>query len=177
MLDIPGHSITRSQDIPSAQFGLADAHFLRTLGIPLVRGRDFADSDSAASAPVVLISRELKRRYFPKEDPIGRKIHIGPPQFLQIAPGANITDSADVTIIGIVGDFKNAGLALPPEPQITVLYGPIRKLSARVLASRGMSIPPCVGQSYGFVKMYPKQTESGAIGESAARDYRKRKEV
>jgi hypothetical protein len=58
-----------------------------------------------------------------------------------------------------------------------VYGGPIRKLSARVLASRSMSIPACVGHSYGFVKMYPKQTESGAIGESAARDYRKRKEV
>jgi putative ABC transport system permease protein len=122
MLNIPGHPFTRIQDIPSAQFGVSDAHFLRTLGIPLIRGRDFAESDSATSAPVALISEELQRRYFPTEDPIGRQIHIGPPAFLQIAPGANITDSADVTIIGVVGDFRNAGLALPPEPQVTVLY-------------------------------------------------------
>jgi hypothetical protein len=69
-----------------------------------------------------LISEEFERRYFPTEDPTGRQIHIGPPPFLQIAPGANITDSADVTIIGVMGDFRNAGLAFPPEPQITVLY-------------------------------------------------------
>jgi len=122
MLNIPGQPFTRIQDIPSAQFGVSDAHFLRTLGIPLIRGRDFAESDSATSAPVALISEELQRRYFPTEDPIGRQIHIGPPAFLQIAPGANITDFADVTVIGVVGDFRNAGLALPPEPQITVLY-------------------------------------------------------
>ena len=122
MLNIAGHPLTRIQDIPSAQFGLADAHFLRTLGIPLISGRDFAESDSADSPPVALISEEFKHRYFPTEDPLGRRIHIGPPAFLQIAPGANITDSADVTIIGVVGDFRNAGLALPPEPQITVLY-------------------------------------------------------
>jgi predicted permease len=122
MLNIPGHPFTHIQDIPSAEFGVADAHFLRTLGIPLIRGRDFAPSDSATSPPVALISEEFERRYFPTEDPIGRQIHIGPPASLQIAPGANITDSADVTIIGVVGDFRNAGLALPPQPQITVLY-------------------------------------------------------
>ena len=122
MLGIPGHPVTRVQDIPSAQFGVADSHFLRTLGIPLIHGRDFAESDGVATPPVALISEGFKRRYFPTEDPTGRQIHIGPPPFLQIAPGANITDAADVTIIGVMGDFKNAGLALPSEPQITVLY-------------------------------------------------------
>jgi len=122
MLGIPGHPATRVQDIPSAQFGVADSHFLRTLGIPLIHGRDFAESDGVATPAVALISEGFKRRYFPTEDPTGRQIHIGPPPFLQIAPGANITDSADVTIIGVMGDFKNAGLALPSEPQITVLY-------------------------------------------------------
>jgi predicted permease len=122
MLDITGHPVMRIQDIPSARFGLADAHFLRTLGIPLVDGRDFSESDSTASRPVALISEQLKQRYFPREDPIGRQIHIGPPPFLEIPPGGVISDSADVTLIGVIGDFKNAGLALPPEPQITVLY-------------------------------------------------------
>jgi putative ABC transport system permease protein len=122
MLVIPGHPVTRIQDIPSAQFGVVDQHFLRTLGIPLIRGRDFAESDGATSPPVALISEEFKRRYFATEDPIGRKIHIGPPQLLQIAAEENVTDDVDVTIIGVIGDFKNAGLALAPQPQITVLY-------------------------------------------------------
>jgi predicted permease len=122
MLNIPGRPAAQIQDIPSAQFGLGDAQFLRTLGVPLLRGRDFAESDSATSPPVALISQELARRYFPTEDPLGRRIHIGPPQFLHIPPGADITDSADVTIIGIIGDIRNSGLAAPPEPQIVVLY-------------------------------------------------------
>ena len=122
MLVIPGRPVTRIQDIPSAQFGVVDQHFLRTLGIPLIRGRDFAESDGATSPPVALISEEFKRRYFAAEDPIGRRIHIGPPQFLQIAAEDDVTDDADVTIIGVIGDFKNAGLALAPQPQITVLY-------------------------------------------------------
>jgi predicted permease len=122
MLEIPGRPATRVQDIPTAQFGLTDAHFLRTLGIPLIQGRDFNESDTATSPPVALVNRELQRRYFPTRNPIGERIHIGPPQFLHVPPGAMITDSADVTIIGVIGDFKNSGLALPPEPQIIVLY-------------------------------------------------------
>jgi len=122
MLVIPGQPVTQIQDIPAAQFGVVDQHFLRTLGIPLIRGRDFAESDTATSPPVALISEEFKRRYFPAEDPIGRKIHIGPPQLSGIAVEENITDEVDVTIIGVIGDFKNAGLAHAPQPQITVLY-------------------------------------------------------
>jgi putative ABC transport system permease protein len=122
MLVIPGRPVTRIQDVPSAQFGVVDQHFLRTLGIPLIRGRDFAESDSATSPPVALISEEFKRRYFAAEDPIGRKIHIGPPQLPGIAVEGNITDDVDVTIIGVIGDFKNAGLVRAPQPQITVLY-------------------------------------------------------
>jgi len=122
MLDIPGHPAARIQDIPSAEFGLTDAHFLKTFGIPLIRGRNFSESDNATTTPVALISQALERKYFSAEDPIGRRIHIGPPQFLQIPPGANITDAADVTIVGVIGDFRNNGLTAPPEPQIIVLY-------------------------------------------------------
>ena len=122
MLVIPGHPVTRIQDIPSAQFGVVDRHFLRTLGIPLIRGRDFAESDGPTSPTVALISVEFKRRYFSEQDPVGRKIHIGPPPLPGIAVEENITDDVDVTIIGVIGDFKNAGLAVVPQPQITVLY-------------------------------------------------------
>jgi len=122
MLDIPGRPVDRIEDVPSAQFGVADYHFVKTLGIPLIRGRDFSESDGVNTPPVALISAEFQKRFFPAQDPIGRKLHVGPPQFLHIGPGEGVTDSADVTVIGVIGDFKNVGLALAPEPQITVLY-------------------------------------------------------
>jgi len=43
MLGLPGRPALRIEEVPTAQFGLADAHFLKTLGIPLLRGRDFAE--------------------------------------------------------------------------------------------------------------------------------------
>jgi putative ABC transport system permease protein len=122
MFEIPGHPVTRAQDVPRAQCGFVDSHFLRTMGIPLIRGRDFNESDTATSPPVILVSQEFVRRYFARQDPIGVRIHIGPPAILNIPPGADITDSSDATIIGIIGDFRNNGLASPPEPQIIALY-------------------------------------------------------
>ena len=122
MFEVPGHPATRVQDISSAECGFVDTHFLRTMGISLMGGRDFKESDTATSAAVVLVSQEFVRRYFAKQDAVGQRIHIGPPPFLNVPPGANITDSADATIIGIIGDFRNNGLAAPPEPQIIALY-------------------------------------------------------
>jgi putative ABC transport system permease protein len=122
MLDIPELAVSRIQDVASAQFGLTDWHFLTTLGIPLLRGRDFAESDTATTQPVALINQEFSRRYFPLADPVGRQIHIGPPKFLNIAGGENTMDNADVTIVGVIGDFRNSGLTLPLQPQIIGLY-------------------------------------------------------
>jgi len=111
----------RVEDVPAAQFGLTDAHFLKTLQISLLRGRDFSDADLATTQPVALINDEFARRYLKNEDPIGQRIHIGSP-----GPGfgaaSGTADSSDVTIIGVMGGFKNAGLTLPPQPQIIGLY-------------------------------------------------------
>lgn len=122
MFEIAGRPVTREQDVPSAQCGFVDLHFLKTMGIPLVRGRDFDEADTATTSPVILVSQEFVRQFFAHENPIGLHIHVGPPAFLNIPPGADITDSSDVTIVGIIGDFRNNGLALPPEPQIIALY-------------------------------------------------------
>ena len=122
MLGMAEHPATRIQDVPLAQFGVVDAHFLNTMGIPLLRGRDFAASDSETSPRVALISEEFRRRYFPSEDAVGKVIHIGPPAFLRLPEGENTSDAADVSIVGIIGDIKNHGLARPADPQITVLY-------------------------------------------------------
>jgi predicted permease len=153
MFEIPGRPTEQEQDIPSAQCGFVDSHFLRTMGIPLIRGRDFSESDSATSPAVVLISQELVRQYFAKQDPIGLRIHIGPPSFMNIPPGANITDSSDVTIIGIIGDFRNNGLAALPQPQIIGLYSQhplvtygFRDIVVRTTANPHLMVPEITRQ-------------------------------
>jgi predicted permease len=54
--------------------------YFRTLQIPLLRGRTFDSRDTPASPPVTIISENLARRYFPREDPIGKHLKHGGPQ-------------------------------------------------------------------------------------------------
>jgi predicted permease len=49
----------------------------KTLGIPLLRGRDFNEGDTAASAPVAVIDETMAEKYWPGEDPIGKRLHTG----------------------------------------------------------------------------------------------------
>jgi len=103
-----------------ANFGAVDAHYLSTLCIPLLRGRDFNASDTATSPRVVLINETLARRYFPNEDPVGKQIDVGTPGRLESpVPGQPMPR---LTIIGVMADTKNRGLALPPDPDLIGLY-------------------------------------------------------
>jgi hypothetical protein len=51
--------------------------YFRTMGIPLVEGREFTDRDDLSSPPVLIINEALARQYFPNEDPIGKRIAPG----------------------------------------------------------------------------------------------------
>lgn len=102
-LDPPGRR-------PVARQPSVSASYFRLLGIPLLRGRGFADTDAANTDPVVLISETLARRYFQGQNPIGKKVSPGPDSWW--------------TVIGIAGDVKTAGLDAGPE---SVIYFPYRQ--------------------------------------------------
>ena len=75
------------------------ADYLATMGIPLLRGRSFEDSDRESSQPVAIINEALAQKYFPNEDPVGRQIKLG------------TSDSSPwLTIVGIAGNVKDQSL-------------------------------------------------------------------
>jgi putative ABC transport system permease protein len=83
-------------------------HYFAAMGIPVVRGRTFADTDSAAAAPIIIINQALARAAFPKGDAIGQALVIGE---------GFLTDARDLrprTIVGIVGDTREQGLRFAP---------------------------------------------------------------
>jgi putative ABC transport system permease protein len=87
--------------------------YLKTLGIPLLVGRDFVSADDGEAPPVVMISQTLARRYFPNEDPVGKRIRVGVQMTGRVFPLKQI--------IGVVGDvrFGTLGnLEREPQPQI-----------------------------------------------------------
>ena len=115
---IDGRPVSRLDDTPMAARNASDSHYLRTLGIPLIQGRDFSDSDTETSPRVALVNQAFVRRYFPDEDPIGKQIRISVAQ--QLGSG----NSADevFTIVGVSGNTMNRGPALPPMPHFTTLF-------------------------------------------------------
>lgn len=115
---LEGMGATRLDDMPSAMFNVTDAHYLHTLGIPLLRGRDFSDADRENTPPVALINEAFAARYFPNQDPVGKALHL----HLASAMSDGAVYNVRCTIIGVMGDFMNRGVVVPPEPQITTLF-------------------------------------------------------
>jgi putative ABC transport system permease protein len=71
----------------------------------LFRGRLITEQDTAASPPVVLINETMARRFFPDEDPIGKRLDISGPTYMR-------------EIVGIVGDIKQESVRTPTPPQV-----------------------------------------------------------
>jgi predicted permease len=81
--------------------------YFEALGVRILRGRALSDADTLASEPVVAINDTLARRYWPGEDPVGRRI----------AWGNNRTHGPWMRVVGVIGDVKQAGLGAATEPE------------------------------------------------------------
>jgi putative ABC transport system permease protein len=95
-------------DRPTAQMSSVTPDYFRTLGTPLLRGRLFADSDAGDAQRVALIDEATARRFWPNEDPVGRRVK----------PGARNSNAPWMTIVGIVGNIKTEGFDQPDVPHL-----------------------------------------------------------
>src|SRR5438093_6721198 len=113
---------SKDDKAPHASYYDISQNYLRTLEIPLLRGRAFTDSDSANSAAVVIINQELARRYFSGQDPVGRYINFGEGTFVTL--GGALTPTSGLAsrrqIIGVVGNVKDWLGQSGFEPQVYV---------------------------------------------------------
>jgi putative ABC transport system permease protein len=98
--------------VPSVDRYVVTSDYFRAVGIPLMRGRLFAESDTATTSPVAIINEMAARQIFPDENPLGRRIQLGGRHDRQ--PWAEI--------VGIAGDVHQYGLDAPPMPQAYLLY-------------------------------------------------------
>jgi predicted permease len=122
MFSMEGRPVSRIEDIPSTVFGVVDANYLRTAGIALVRGRDFSEWDGEKTQPVAIVNQAFSKKYFPDEDPIGRRIEIGAPPRLLASDEWMGAERVTVTIAGVMRDNRDQGLALPAAPQLIALF-------------------------------------------------------
>jgi putative ABC transport system permease protein len=105
--------------------------YLRTLRIPLIRGRTFLPFDTAQAPPVALVNQSFVQRYFPNEEPVGKRIRLD-------TSGSDRPDWSE--IVGVVGNVKNGFDELREKPQIYEPYSQ-RPSSVMTLAVRTRSDP------------------------------------
>jgi predicted permease len=103
-LSVEGGSASQPAPGTMVRVQATNTNYFRIMGIPLVKGQVFEDQ-GYDSPSVVIINRALARQHLDEDHAVGKKIRLGGPQ----APW--------LTIIGIVEDFKNVGLAAEPEPE------------------------------------------------------------
>jgi putative ABC transport system permease protein len=95
---------------PVAGWQHVTPNFFRTLGIPIVAGRDFTERDITGASGAAIINEAMARRYFPNEDPIGKRLTLGLPR------------PPWLTIVGVVKDIPHRGLESKAEPDWYLSY-------------------------------------------------------
>ena len=111
--------------------------FFETMQIPLLRGRTFDERDQRNSAPVMIVTQEFVKKFFPNEDPLGRRVKIG------AGDGATRERYRTREIVGVVGDIRTSKLSAAPPP---AYYVPLPQLmwGAPVLVIRSAMAPGTV---------------------------------
>jgi putative ABC transport system permease protein len=86
----------------------ASPGYFAALGVPLVRGRLIDERDRRGEARVAVINETMARVHWPGEDAIGKRFSLGTP------------DGGPMTVVGIVRDVRQMGLAVPTDPELFI---------------------------------------------------------
>lgn len=105
----------RPEDTPSTNYRIVTPEYFQTMGVPLLDGRNFTESDDAAHPPVAVISTIVAKNHFPDRSAIGQRIVIDDTD----------GDPRPIEIIGIVGPVKQTNLETPAKADI---YLPLRQM-------------------------------------------------
>ena len=117
---------------PSMQVRVATPGYLETMGIPVRRGRSLQPQDTAGAPAVVVLSETAVRRFFPDEDPLGKRIVVGwrRPEGLPPAGGE---------VVGVVGDVKELGLDQSDPPEVYIPYAQLPTSAMDVVLRTGVA--------------------------------------
>jgi predicted permease len=92
---VQGHPAPKPNDESWSTWDRVTPGFLDTIGVPIIRGRNITDQDTAASQPVAIVNQAFVNRFFPHEDPIGKHFGVG-----------SIEYGGAFEIVGVFADFK-----------------------------------------------------------------------
>jgi putative ABC transport system permease protein len=130
--DLAEHPLPENQQ-PASFTRLIGADYFQTMGVPLIRGRFFADTDRLESKPVVIINERFAQKYFPGQDPVGK----------QMKPLWPVGDQLPQMrqIVGVVGNAKHLSLQEDFAPEMYLPIAQIPYPSSTVLLRTETSNP------------------------------------
>src|SRR5271167_169358 len=140
---------TNVSEMPPALFYLVGSGYQKAMQIPMKQGRFFSQDDNEHSAPVVVIDESFAREYFPNQNPIGKRLHLG---ILDTTP----------EIVGIVGHVKQWGLDQDGQHSIHAqAYMPFVQIPDKLFTGQG-------GLSVAFVarSQVPPAAMAGPVREA-----------
>ena len=103
----------------SANLRLVSADYFRAMGIPVLRGRAFTTQDAQAKPAVVVINEAMAKRFWPQEDPLGRRLTI------------DLNEPGPREIVGIVKNIRHYSLDVEPKAE---MYVPNLSLSQNIMS-------------------------------------------
>ena len=120
--------------MPGASYTVACPNYFRTMGVPVLKGREFTAQDTLRAPAVIVINERMAHDFWPVEDPVGRAIRLGG------------SDGPRLTIVGVVGNVHFQGLDAPPRRQFFRPYmqagWPVMTITARSIATPGNYFVP-----------------------------------
>jgi putative ABC transport system permease protein len=114
-------------------------NFFATLGIPLVRGRDFTTADTETTPLVAIVSESMAKQFFPGEDPIGKRFSTG------YSRTANPRGDW-VEIVGVARNSKYASLSEPERPVVYMPLGQRHETGVTLYVRASGSLGPVISQ-------------------------------
>jgi putative ABC transport system permease protein len=104
-----GEPASAAGDYPQAVYFNASQNYFATMGIPLLRGRDFSSSDNPSAPQVAIINQTMAQRFWPDQNAIGKRLTL-------------VRQKSAVEIVGVVGDVERYGLGENVQPEIYFPY-------------------------------------------------------
>jgi putative ABC transport system permease protein len=106
---IEGRLALAPGELPMARYDVVSPGYFEAMGIPVLRGRDVSWRDTLETLPVIVINEAMAQKYWPNQDPVGKRIKEGRPDEAQLPW---------LTVVGMVGNFHDFEVARQPGPTI-----------------------------------------------------------
>jgi putative ABC transport system permease protein len=126
-----GHPAFSAQDRPRGYVHRVSPGFFATLRIPFVNGRTFLDTEITPAPTTVIVSQRVAERYWPGQDPIGKRLKLGSIQ----------SNNPRMSIVGVVGEVRYRRLAGQPDRDPDI-YLPFADRNSQIALAIRTTVPP-----------------------------------